>query len=127
MENFNKSDLRKNDVNNKEMISNVKDLHKSLDLFEKKIEDRSLNNLIIKIEKKVFDNSKKQHHEVQIGSSLDIKSNKPINKEPKLNISKNEKILNVSLNSAQVEKNKKKNKQFGQSSKNVLEDIKTNK
>ena len=127
-ENFNiKSDLRKNDVNNKEMISNVKDLHKSLDLFEKKkIEDRSLNNLIIKIEKKVFDNSKKQHHEVQIGSSLDIKSNKPINKEPKLNISKNEKILNVSLNSAQVEKKiKKKNKQFGQSSKNVLEDIKT--
>ena len=105
-ENFNiKPDLRKNDVNNKKMMSNVKDLHKSLDLFqEKQIEDRSLNNLIIKIEKKVFDNSKKQHHQVQIDSSLDVKSNKPINKEPKLNISKNEKIFNVSQNSAQVEK-----------------------
>ena len=127
-ENFNiKPDLRKNDVNNKKMMSNVKDLHKSLDLFqEKQIEDRSLNNLIIKIEKKVFDNSKKQHHQVQIDSSLDVKSNKPINKEPKLNISKNEKIFNVSQNSAQVEKKiKKKNKQFGQSSKSVLEDIKT--
>ena len=118
-ENFNiRPDLSKNDV---------KDLHKSLDLFEEKeIEDRSPRNLTIKIEKKVFDNSKKQHHQIQIGSSLDVKFNKPINKEPKLNISKNEKILNISQNSAQVEKkNKKKNKQLGQSSKSVFEDIKT--
>ncbi len=118
-ENFNiRPDLSKNDV---------KDLHKSLDLFEEKeIEDRSPRNLTIKIEKKVFDNSKKQHHQIQIGSSLDVKFNKTINKEPKLNISKNEKILNISQNSAQVEKKiKKKNKQLGQSSKSVFEDIKT--